>query len=226
MLKDMDRRESHELLDATDLPDETVAQSYNELSKVNSFLGNTAAVLRLLRQADPAPRRVLDIGCGHGALLIKIRKELGVDVVGMDLRQAPPEATISIVAGNAVIDPLPRADVTVCVLVAHHLSEVDLDALIRNVAQSSRRFILLDLVRHPAPLWLFRLFVAPWLNHINRRDGQTSIIRAYTAAEMRRIVDQALTGAARPVEHMRHTVAPFWIRQVVDIQWEPSSLRK
>jgi SAM-dependent methyltransferase len=220
MLKDMDRRESQELLDATDLPDDIVAQSYNELSKVNSFLGNTAALLRLLRQANPAPGCVLDIGCGQGALLAKIRAELGVDVVGMDLRPAPLGSTIPIVAGNAVTDRLPRADVTVCVLVVHHLSEEEFSALIRNVARSSRRFIVLDLVRHPVPLWLFRLFVAPWLNHINRRDGQTSVIRAYTVAEMRRIVDQALISAARPVQRIRHTIAPFWIRQIIDIQWE------
>jgi SAM-dependent methyltransferase len=216
------RCEELELLDAKEVPDRAVAQAYRELGTLHLFLGNTAAVMRLIRQGDPAPRRVLDIGCGQGALLERIRKELGADVVGMDLRPAPAEAPVPIIAGNAVTDPLPRADTAISLMTAHHLSEAELAALIANVARSCRRFILLDPVRHPVPLALFRIFVAPWLCPINRQDGQTSICRAYTTQEMRRIVDQALSSAGRPVRWMRHTVGPLWIRQMVDIRWDNS----
>jgi hypothetical protein len=78
----------------------------------------------------------------------------------------------------------------------------------------------MDLVRHPAPLALFRMFVAPLLGRINALDGATSIRRAYTANEMQGIVKGALAGADKPASSVRHSVGPLWIRQVVDISWE------
>ena len=222
----MQRCECLEILDQEGVPDRVLAQAYRELRMVHFWLGNTGAVLRVLRsaireRADSEPvRRVLDIGCGQGALMIAIREELGLDVMGIDLRPAPVETPVPILTGNAVTDPLPRADVAVCMVMAHHLSETELAAMIGNVAQSCQRFILLDLVRHPLPLMLFRFFITPFLGRINALDGQTSIRRAYTAAEMRRTVDEALERMERPVRRVRHTVGPLWIRQVVDISWE------
>jgi SAM-dependent methyltransferase len=224
--KGMQRCETPEILDQEGLPDTVVAQAYRELRMVHFWLGNTGAVLRLLRcamreRADSEPLlRVLDIGCGQGALMLAIRETLGLDVVGFDLRPAPAETPVPILTGNAVTDPLPRADVAVCVVMAHHLSEPELAAMVGNVGRSCRRLILLDLVRHSLPLILFRFFVTPFLGRINALDGQTSIRRAYTAAEMRRVVDGALERSERPVRQVRHTVGPLWIRQIVDISWE------
>jgi SAM-dependent methyltransferase len=204
------------LLDDPGLPDTAVAQAYRELQGAHRWLGNTAALLRLLRQ-DPIPvRSVLDIGCGHGGLLQEIRLRLGAEVVGIDLRPAPVGAPVPILTGNAVTEPLPRADVAVAVCVAHHLTEADLIRLIQNVSHSCRRFIVLDLVRHRLPLALFRTFVGPFLCALNAKDGATSIRRSYTPREMRCAVDAALNGSSGKV---RHTVAPFYIRQVADISW-------
>jgi SAM-dependent methyltransferase len=208
--------ETELLEDHRSLPDDAVARAYRELQRTHRWLGNTAAVLCLLRQ-DPIPIRiVLDIGCGHGALLQEIRRRLGVEVIGFDLRPAPTTAPVPILTGNAVTEPLPRADVAVAVCLAHHLSEGDLIRLIRNVSRSCRRFIILDLVRHRLPLSLFRTFVCPFLGRLNAKDGVTSIRRSYTPREMRCVVDSALDGSSGEVQH---TVAPFYIRQVVDISW-------
>jgi SAM-dependent methyltransferase len=46
-----------------------------------------------LRCDGKATRRVLDIGCGHGGLLKKVRRQMGVEVLGVDLR--PPEGGAS-----------------------------------------------------------------------------------------------------------------------------------
>jgi len=100
-------------------------------------------------------------GCGQGALLVEIRKRLGAEVIGFDLRPAPSDSPVPIIAGNAVTYRLPEADVTVCVVTAHHLSETELAGLIANVSRSCDRFILLDLVRHRVPLALFRISLAP-----------------------------------------------------------------
>jgi SAM-dependent methyltransferase len=201
-----------ELLDDLSLPVDQVARAYRELAFTHRWLGNTAAILRRL----PKGGSVLDVGCGHGALLGEIRRRRGAEVVGLDLRPAPEWAPLPILVGDAVTDPLPAADTAVAVCLIHHLSEADVVRLVRNVARSSRRFIVLELVRHPLPLALFRLFAIPFLGRINTLDGLTSIRRAYTPAELRAIVDTAVAGTGAQV---RHTVAPFFIRQIVDIRW-------
>jgi SAM-dependent methyltransferase len=212
----MDRQDVMELLEDPSLPDDEVARAYRSLALTHRWLGNTAAILRQLRNNQSPVRKVLDIGCGQGALLHEIRRKLGVEVVGFDLRPAPQSALVPILMGDAVVDPLPSADVALAVCLAHHLSERDIIRLIRNVSRSSRRFILLDLVRHRLPLVLFRTFVCPFLPRINVVDGSISIRRSYTPRELRGIVAEALDGSGARV---RHTVAPLYIRQMVDICW-------
>ena len=207
----MDRTDHEELLEDPSLPEEVVATAYVDLARTQRFLGNYAAILKRVREARP--RRVLDIGCGQGALLEEIREKLDVEVTGFDLRPCD-RAKVPIVTGNAAVDPLPEADVAITVCLIHHLSEEDAVALIRNVAKSCPRLIVLDLVRHWIPLTLFRVFVSPFLHPINASDGITSVKRAYTPAELRAIVDRAAKGA-----RIKHTVAPFYTRQIIDISF-------
>jgi 2-polyprenyl-3-methyl-5-hydroxy-6-metoxy-1,4-benzoquinol methylase len=208
-----------EIMDSEKISGDELTQVHRQIQMVHHWLGNTNAILDALRREQATVKRVLDIGCGRGGLLIKIRDRLGIEVVGVDLRAAPPLSPVSIFACNAVTDLLPEADVAVCMMLAHHLSEADLTQMIANVSRSCQRFVILDLVRHPAPLWLFRAFVAPLLDRTNALDGQTSIRRAYTAIEMRAIVNHALAHG-RAVKSLHHTIAPLWMRQIVDIRWE------
>lgn len=212
----MERVDRTELLDDPSLPEAVVARVYRDLARAHRWLGHTAELLALLRE-DPLPvRRVLDIGCGQGALLEVLQRELGVEVVGFDLRRAPASAPVRILSGDAVVDPLPEADVALAVCIVHHLDEAQIIGLVRNVARSSRRLIVLDLVRHRLPLVLFRIFATPLLHPINVSDGLTSIRRAYTARELARIVAEAVRGTdARVVQR----VAFGNTRQVFDIRW-------
>jgi 2-polyprenyl-3-methyl-5-hydroxy-6-metoxy-1,4-benzoquinol methylase len=213
----MERADVTELLEDPSLPEEVVACAYRDLARTQRFLGNSAAIFRQLRNNPRPIRRVLDIGCGQGALLEQIHRKLGVEVVGFDLRPAPSSAPVPIVSGNAAVDPLPAADVALAVCLVHHLSEKDVVGLIRNASRSCRRLIVLDLVRHWIPLALFQVFVAPFLHRINAADGKTSIKRAYTPRELRNMVDEAVQGTNPRIEHK---VAPFYTRQIIDIRWD------
>jgi len=215
-LGSIERSTAAEILEDPHLPDHVVAHAYRDLDRTHRWLGNTAAILRLLRHGPFPVRSVLDIGCGHGALLGHVRRRMGVDVVGFDLRPAPASVPVPILTGNAIVDPLPAADVAVAVCLVHHLTEGDFIRLVHNVARSCRRFIVLDLVRHRLPLVLFRTFLGPFLYPLNVVDGVTSLRRSYTPQEMRRVIGTALRDTGGRV---RHTVAPLYIRQVADISW-------
>jgi len=212
----MERVDRTELLDDPGLPTEVVAAAYRDLARTHRWLGNTAALKRLLRQGPERVQSVLDIGCGQGALLAELQAEFGFEAIGFDLRPAPSATPVRILCGDALHDALPPCDVALAVCIVHHFSPEEIVALIRNVARSSKRLIVLDLVRHRLPLVLFRIFATPLLHPINVADGQTSIRRAYTPQELARIVDEALAGTnARVV----HEVAPAYTRQIFDIRW-------
>jgi SAM-dependent methyltransferase len=211
----MDRVNAAEILDGDGLPDELVRRVYRDLARIHWWLGDTNFVIRAIRE-DPMPvRRILDVGCGIGSVIENIRDNLGVEAVGVDLKlRSSITSAVRIFQADAIRDPLPYADVAFSMHLGHHLSEGDLVDLIRNVGRFCRRFIILDLVRHPLPLALFRLFVAPFVCRIVVVDGQRSIRRSYTPAELRRITDRALAGSGGA---FRQSIAPLYARQIVDI---------
>jgi SAM-dependent methyltransferase len=213
----MNRSYEAEILDGEDIPEHVIVRAHQDLDRLHGLLGNTAAFVAALK-TDPLPvRRVLDVGCGHGGLLLQLQRQLGVDVVGADLR--PPAASAApfpIVQADATKDRLPEADVAISSYLAHHLSEEGFISLIRNVGRSCRRFIILDLVRHRLPLVLFPIFIGPFLSPVNVTDGCTSIRRSMAPDEMRAAVSKALNGTNAMFSYSK---TPFHSRQIVDIRY-------
>lgn len=203
-----------EIIDDPSLPARIWDQVHYDLDHVHRWLGNYRAIFSRLHRA----RSVIDIGCGNGALLRRyLRARRGVRAVGVDLR--PPlqqHSGIAFLALDATCELLPEADAAVSLCVLHHLTEAQIIALIRNSSRSVRRLILVDLVRHHTPLWLFRRFVAPLVHPITAADGITSIQRAWTPGELAALVHTAVHGTGA---RCHHAVAPFGIRQVVEITW-------
>jgi SAM-dependent methyltransferase len=211
----MQRSLDPEILDDPTVSDEVLDHSHNDLVRTHRWLGHTGAILRALRHHPHPLRRVMDVGCGRGGMLRDIRRRLNVDVIGVDLR-VPQTASVPIVRADAVRDALPECDVAVAVCLVHHLCDEDFIELIRNVGRSAGRFVVLDLVRHPLPLVLFRTFVTPFICRINALDGMQSIRRSFTGPEMRALVREAVRGTRATV---RHSVAPFYVQQMVDISF-------
>jgi SAM-dependent methyltransferase len=212
----MERSFEPEILDGSGIPEELVSRAYRELTTIHRLLGNTRCIIRALRR-DPLPiQRVLDIGCGRGGVLHDVTRALSVKGVAVDL--SPPQAgSASILKADAVHDRLPEADVAYSTYVAHHLCDLDLVQMIRNVGCSCRRFILLDVVRCGVPLALFRTFVAPFVSQITAADGRTSIRRAYAPRELNALVARALAGTNAT---FCHSVAPLGLRQIIDISYQ------
>jgi len=206
-----------EIMDDPHVPDHVRERFHQQLGFIQRVLGTHRAILEVLRRDSRSLRRVLDIGCGYGALLHDIRRALVTDVVGADLRVPRRNLLgIPIIEADATRDRLPVADVAVCVGVLHHLREEEIVALVRNAGQSVRRFIAMDLVRHWLPLALFTAFLSPLLMPEVAADGRQSIRRAYTAEELKAIVERAVAGTGARVIHR---VAPLRLRQTIDIVW-------
>src|ERR1022692_5027523 len=78
---EMRRSFEAEILDSGGQQPEMLARVHRALSLTHSLLGNHGAILRALRRDGQAVQRVLDIGCGHGGLLEKVRRQIGADVL-------------------------------------------------------------------------------------------------------------------------------------------------
>jgi SAM-dependent methyltransferase len=215
----MHKEYAHEVLDAPDVPDAQARRAYRDLARIHHWLGDTQFIIGAIRQNPWPVRRILDVGCATGLVSEDVGRKLGVEAFGVDLNpRRSGGASIPMIQADAVRDQLPCADVAFSMHLGHHLTENDVMGLIRNVGRSCRRFILMDLVRHAMPLALFRVFVAPFVSSIAARDGITSIRRSYTPAELRRIAAKALAGSSGT---FRHSVTPFYTRQVIDISYAP-----
>jgi 2-polyprenyl-3-methyl-5-hydroxy-6-metoxy-1,4-benzoquinol methylase len=213
----MKRATSKELLDCFEFPDPIVTSAYADLARIHRWLGDTACVVRALRRNSQPVQRVLDIGCARGGLISEIQDALQTEVIGIDLRDhAGCSRTVPMVVADATRDPLPEADVAFAMHFTHHLSEAEVIELIANVSRFCRRFVIIDLVRHWLPLFLFRSFVAPFVGQIAAADGATSVRRAYRPEEMAAMVRRALAGTTAT---FTHRVSPFYVRQVVDISF-------
>jgi len=210
----VDRRHEPEILDGNGLPDELVWRAYRDIARIHRWLGDTHFMIRAIRRDCDRVRRILDVGCGTGLVLEHVRRKLRVEGLGVELNLRRAITTNPVLQADAIRDSLPTADVAFSMHLGHHLSEGELVDLIRNVGRYCRRFILLDLVRHPLPSVLFRIFVAPFVCRIVALDGQKSIRRAYTPDELRHIAAAALVNSGGS---FRQYVAPLYARQVVDI---------
>jgi len=203
-------------MDSPDVKAPVLDKFYRDLNFINTCLGTFPTIERFIRKDDRPVRRIVDIGCGGGALLEYLQRRLGVEVVGVDKR--PPEtANVRIIRADAVTDSLPDADIAVCSLTAHHLTPEQIVALIRNVGRTTcRRFIIQDLIRHPLPLVLFTVFLCPLIGREAAVDGRQSIRRAFTPGEFAEMVRTAIAGTSATFST---DVSPFRSRQIIDIRF-------
>jgi len=214
----MERQNKAEILDGNQISNEEAARAYEQLARIHRFIGDIALVVRAIRRNALPVSRILDLGCATGYIAEEIQRKLGIEVIGVDVNPRHSAAVrIPILRADAVHDPLPTADVAFSMHLGHHLTEIELASLIRNVGRYCRRLILLDVVRHPLPLALFRLFVEPFASKIVVEDGKTSFQRSYTAGELRQITAGALDGSSATFQQ---SVGPFWLRQVMDISYK------
>jgi SAM-dependent methyltransferase len=206
-----------ELMDAPDFPASKLADVHRDLAKIHRMLGSFPTIERFLRKDDQPVKSVIDIGCGDGALLRYLKDRMQIKVIGVDPMPGPL-TDIPIISADATCDPLPEADVAVSLLVSHHLTPEQNIAMIRNVSRYCRRFIILDLIRHPLPIWLFTLFICPLIGPISAKDGRQSIRRAFTPDEFTRLAEDALAGSDG---NLAVDVSPWLSRQVLDIKFRP-----
>ncbi len=108
-----------------------------------------------------APKRVIDMGCGPGALMYLLQ-ELGVMADGVDFSPtskeiAPPEVADRIRIGSIIEIDLPSDsyDLVICREVFEHMPVLQVQKTVQNLCCISSRYIYVTTRFHPKPtsLW-------------------------------------------------------------------------
>jgi ubiquinone/menaquinone biosynthesis C-methylase UbiE len=201
-----------ELLDARSHDRAELEQSLDQVAEVNRFLGGRRAVWlplrRLLRERTTL--RILDIGTGSADIPIDLarrarrsgaRLEITAADVHPQMREIARERTsrfdrISVAEGNALDLPWDAGafDVALLSLTLHHFEEADQLRALREAARVAARAVIVnELERGRANYYGARALAATWWrrNRLTRHDGPLSVLRAFTAPELRALAGRA-----------------------------------
>jgi SAM-dependent methyltransferase len=103
------------------------------------------------------PERVLDMGCGPGALMCLLH-ELGVEVQGIDFSPrsvtlAPEPVRDRIIVGSVTEPHVPPEsfDLVICREVFEHLTVLQVRRTVASICQASSRFVYATTRFHPDP---------------------------------------------------------------------------
>jgi ubiquinone/menaquinone biosynthesis C-methylase UbiE len=104
------------------------------------------------------PKKVLDLGCGPGALM-HLLWELGVDVDGIDFAEssltlATPQVRDRIVIGQVTdqtLKPASAYDLVICRETLEHLTVLQVRQAVANMVRMTSKFIYVTTRFHPEP---------------------------------------------------------------------------
>jgi SAM-dependent methyltransferase len=227
------RRRQPELMDQPGLPVSEHRQALRGLRRIN-LLSRTGAVLwpaiaRLARNEESdKPVRVLDLATGGGDTPIALarrafRAGLDVEIDGCDInpqavRYAQEQAKacgvpVRFFALDALNEPLPSDyDILSCSLFLHHLDEADVVGLLRRMAASARRLVLVDdLIRSRWGYFMAvigcHLLSGSRVVHV---DGPISVASAFTLDEVLSLAERAGLRGATLTRHWPQRFLLIW----------------
>lgn len=193
---------SQELLDEDLGTPEEIQQSFDDLWRINRWLGGVSGCLHLLdryfARRGSRHTRILDVGAGDSRLAAHLqaklaRRKRNVEFVALDRRLSHlrngnhSSGKLSRVVADVLHFPFPKEsfDVVISNLFLHHFSEDETVKLLRRLGGIASQAVLVnDLERHPLPYFFIRLGWPFARSRITRHDGAASVRQSYTKDEL------------------------------------------
>jgi 2-polyprenyl-3-methyl-5-hydroxy-6-metoxy-1,4-benzoquinol methylase len=233
-MTDLSRRQrERELMDEPGLDPRDHQRALAGLRRVNFFSHSSGLVWgpirALAKERSPDPLRVLDLASGGGDVALGVarrasRAGVPLQIDGCDLSATAVDYArhqallgcydrVGFFKLDVLRDRLPQGyDVVMCSLFLHHLSEEEVVALLRNMADCAKSLVLVnDLLRSRlgyALAWLgCRLLTRSPIVHV---DGPRSVAAAFTS-------DEAL-GLAQTAGLTNVTISHHWPQRFL-LRW-------
>ena len=186
-----------------------IEQSFDDLWRINRWLGGVSGCLHLLdryfARRGSRQARILDVGSGDSRVAAHLQTELarrnrGAEFVALDRRLShlrngnhSSGRLLRVVADVSDL-PFPKEsfEVVICNLFLHHFSEGEAVELLCRLAEIASEAVLInDLERHPLPYFFIRLAWPFARSRITRHDGAASVRQAYTKDELETLARRA-----------------------------------
>jgi ubiquinone/menaquinone biosynthesis C-methylase UbiE len=205
----MRRETTEELLDNDRGTALEIAQSLDDLWRINRWLGGVRSCLLLLdsffTRTGARSASILDVGAGDSRLSKRLHEELlrrGIraEFVALDRRLThllnghPASSKVRKVVADVFSLPFGEKsfDVVMCNLFLHHFSGDAALALLRRLAKAARGAVIInDLERSFWPYLFIRVAYPFARSRITRFDGPASVRQAYTRAELQQLATSA-----------------------------------
>jgi len=217
------RRRGVEILDDPNVDPAIRRRSIDDVTRSNRWLGGlraaTAEVTDVLR--DHGSATVLDVGTGLGDIPEHVARSapqgsvvtIGVDEAPSLLVAARSRMTYGVCADALTLPFRDHSiDVVMCSQVLHHFETRDAERLVSEMNRVARIAVVIsDLRRSWVAAVGFWLVSFPMRFHrVTRHDGFVSVLRGFTAGELRDIVRSA-TGAVPIVRrHLGWRITARW----------------
>lgn len=198
------RSTRQERMDTDCVDFEDYSNCLRDLSRVNTITLTHRPMLGWLATHATPGFSLLDIACGHGDALRKIRTRYpdasltGIDLNPWAIRAAQaatdPAARIAFINDDAfAYKPAQKFDFVITSQFTHHLTDEQVVAFLLWLQENAARgWFISDLHRHILPYYGFPVLARLLFWHrFIREDGQISIARAFIRAEWEALLREA-----------------------------------
>ncbi len=210
-----DRRLQPELMDQPGIDPAVHAAALRGLDRINVASRTAPSLWRAIQRTTGVrpgdPLRILDVACGGGDVARGLwkwgrRDGVAIAVHGLDISQTaveraisntPEASAVTYAVADALRGPLPVGfDVITCTLFLHHLRDHEAVELLRRMADSAgRAMVVSDLRRSVAGYWLAHAACQTLTRSpIVHVDGPRSVEGAFTIDEFRLLAAEAGLG--------------------------------
>lgn len=203
------RTNQAEIMDNFELGGEELESVLKDLENINKWLGGNKVTLGGIKTMirdypDRQEWRIVDVGCGNGAMLRKIahwgrKNNLKFRLTGIDannhaisiaerLSEKYPEINFQAKDVFSEQYQTQRFDIVLCTLTLHHFTDPQIIKLLKLFHKQANCGVLInDLHRSKIAYRLFQAFCAVFINNeIARKDGLTSILRGFKKSDLER----------------------------------------
>ena len=220
------RRRGIEHLDDPRTSAELRERSLRDVRLSNTVLGGTRAVLTELARLLPTLGQratLLDVGTGLADIPLRARalaKARGVDLTVVGVDEAPSLARRNAdlldasLCGDARRLPLATGsvDVVICSQVLHHFEDGEVCAVLSELDRVARHAVIVSDLRR-SYLAASGFWLATWplgFHPVSRHDGVVSVLRGFTAGELKDHVSRGTGCTAAVRRHLGYRLTATW----------------